>query len=89
MSRAAVSSLVNTLEREGLVTRVTSQRDRRAVILDLTEAGSRRILDTLPRHNARESAWADLLTVEEREQLTALLIKLGSGVSADWVAVRD
>ena len=43
-SRAALSALLNTLERDGLVVRERATHDRRALQLSLTEAGYRAIL---------------------------------------------
>ncbi|GAB3212809.1 MarR family transcriptional regulator [Marinactinospora endophytica] len=82
MSRAAVSSLVNTLHRDGLVTRERADYDRRAVRIGLTGAGRDAIERGFVAHNRRESAWAMALTGEERATLVALLGKLMEGSSA-------
>jgi DNA-binding MarR family transcriptional regulator len=76
MSRAAVSALVNTLERDGLVSRRQSSHDRRAVDLSLTPVGARAFADAFAVHNERERAWASALTADEVTTLTALLEKL-------------
>jgi DNA-binding MarR family transcriptional regulator len=83
MSRAAVSALVNTLERDGLVTRTPVERDRRAVELALTERGRAALAETFTAHHAREQRWASALSPDEADTLTALLEKLmGSDVAA-------
>jgi DNA-binding MarR family transcriptional regulator len=79
MSRAAVSALVNTLERDGLVSRRQSDQDRRAVQLSLTSAGHEAITSAFLAHNEREQAWAAMLTDAERDTLVALLEKLMGG----------
>ena len=79
MSRAAVSALVNTLERDGLVARRTAEHDQRAVRLSLTPAGHAAITSAFHAHNEREQAWAGLLTAQERATLAGLLGKLMSG----------
>lgn len=76
MSRAAVSALVNTLERDGLVTRRAAERDRRAVDLALTADGERALAEAFAAHHERERTWASALTGEETATLTALLTKL-------------
>jgi DNA-binding MarR family transcriptional regulator len=86
MSRAAVSALVNTLERDGLVLRRQADHDGRAVQLSLTEAGHAAITDAFQAHNEREQAWAALLTDAERTTLVGLLEKLMDG--AVTVAAR-
>ncbi|HXV91720.1 MAG TPA: MarR family winged helix-turn-helix transcriptional regulator [Pseudonocardia sp.] len=76
MSRAAVSALVNTLERDGLVTRRRAGHDRRSVELSLTETGRARFAEAFAAHNEREQTWASALTAEEVDTLTGLLEKL-------------
>jgi DNA-binding MarR family transcriptional regulator len=61
LSRAAVSSVVNTLERDGLVTRSRESDDRRVVTVRLTEEGERRLAETYAEQNARSGhLWRDL-----------------------------
>jgi DNA-binding MarR family transcriptional regulator len=76
MSRAAVSALVNTLERDGLVLRRKAGHDRRAVELSLTPTGEQVFAAAFEAHNARERTWASALSDDEVTQLTALLEKL-------------
>lgn len=86
MSRAAVSALVNTLQRDGLVERRQADHDRRAVRLTLTGAGHDAITDAFRAHNQREQAWAGLLTATEGATLVKLLEKLTAG--RDSIAAR-
>jgi DNA-binding MarR family transcriptional regulator len=79
MSRAAVSALVNTLERDGLVSRRKAGHDRRAVELSLTTAGEQVFATAFEAHNERERTWAGALSDDEVAQLTALLEKLMAG----------
>ncbi|MFC5997063.1 MarR family winged helix-turn-helix transcriptional regulator [Pseudonocardia hispaniensis] len=76
MSRAAVSALVNTLERAGLVSRRQASHDRRAVELSLTAEGERVFATAFVEHNSRERDWAGALDEQELTTLTALLEKL-------------
>ncbi|WP_314173848.1 MarR family winged helix-turn-helix transcriptional regulator [Streptomyces winkii] len=76
MSRAAVSALVNTLERDGLLAKERSSQDGRAVNLSLTEPGRKAITNAFRAHNAREQDWAGTLSTGEQETLIALLEKL-------------
>ena len=82
MSRAAVSALVKTLERDGLVTRTQVPHDRRAVRLALTESGHAAVTEAYQAHNARERAWVASLTPDERATLIGLLEKLTTGATA-------
>ncbi|MFC9975175.1 MarR family winged helix-turn-helix transcriptional regulator [Spirillospora sp. NPDC050679] len=88
MSRAAVSALVNTLERDGLVTRRQAEHDRRAVLLELTEAGHGAITGAYEEHNRRERIWAESLSRSELAVLTGLLEKLMTGPAAAEVKKR-
>ncbi|MER6415034.1 MarR family winged helix-turn-helix transcriptional regulator [Streptomyces humidus] len=76
MSRAAVSALVATLERDGLIRKDRAPHDGRAVQLRLTQAGLEAITSAFRAHNAREQEWASSLTVDEQRSLTELLGKL-------------
>lgn len=76
MSRAAVSALVTTLERDGLVTKDRAPHDGRAVHLGLTEQGLEAITAAFRAHNDREQEWAGSLSEDEQRTLTGLLEKL-------------
>jgi DNA-binding MarR family transcriptional regulator len=89
MSRAAVSSLSRTLSTAGLLERGPDERDRRGVVLSLSEAGTSRLEAALRIHNKREAEWAALLTPEELEVFNSLLAKLARAArSEDWVSHR-
>lgn len=89
MSRAAVSNLVNTLQRDGLVHRGPNPKDARGVLLSLTAEGMQAFTEAFRSHNQRESAWAAALEPEEREMLTALLGKLAAAAQEGWVRRRE
>lgn len=76
MSRVAVSALVNTLERDGPVSKERAAYDGRAVQLALTEAGLEAITTAFRAHSEREQEWAGSLGPEEQRTLTDLLGKL-------------
>lgn len=79
MSRAAVSALVSTLERDGLVTKDRDPRDGRALQLRLTPAGQDAITDAFQAHNARERQWTGALSEDEQRTLIHLLQKVTAG----------
>jgi DNA-binding MarR family transcriptional regulator len=78
MSRQAVSALINTLDRDELVSKVPDEDDRRAVRLSLTLKGEEALTEAFAAHNAREKMWAGTLSQDERETLVRLLGKLGT-----------
>ncbi|MEO8968739.1 MAG: MarR family transcriptional regulator [Solirubrobacteraceae bacterium] len=72
-TRPSVSSLCDTLQRDGLVGRSGDETDRRLVRVDLTARGRRMIEGVYPRVNAGESQLVSGLNAQERDQLAALL----------------
>lgn len=79
-TRPSVSSLCDTLERDGLVCRSGDESDRRLVRVDLTARGRRMIEGLYPRFNAGESQLVSGLHADERDQLAALLRRFLHGV---------
>lgn len=77
-SRAAVSSALNTLERDGLVRRVRDGADRRLVRIELTEEGSSALRAAMREQGERERAWLSELAPADQQYLSRLL-----GVLAD------
>lgn len=78
MSRAAVSALAATLERDGLVVKEQAPYDGRAVLLRLTAKGLDAITSDYRAHHRREQDWAAALTQDELRTLTGLLDKLAA-----------
>jgi DNA-binding MarR family transcriptional regulator len=77
-SRAAISSALNTLERDGLVVRSPVDGDKRLVQVELTARGNTELLDGIRAQAERERDWFAALEPDERSQLTALLARLSS-----------
>ena len=88
MSRQAVSSLVKTLEADGLIARSAVAHDGRSVVLSLTPTGTRKIMQVFRDHNVREADWAGTLDADERETMIRLLRKLATAAQQDWVSHR-
>jgi DNA-binding MarR family transcriptional regulator len=73
VTRATVSSVLDTLERSGLVERRRESTDKRLVTVALTERGTVVVLEAVRCHHAREREWVAALDPAERETLAALL----------------
>ena len=73
VSRGTVSSVLNTLERDGLVRRHRQSVDRRVVTVVITENGRRRVKEAFERQHAREHQWLGDLDRETIAGLVALL----------------
>lgn len=70
---ASITKRLDHLQREGLVERTVVERDRRGVLLSLTEEGERLVDELFPAQLDRERAALDGLTDDQRERLGELL----------------
>lgn len=69
--------VIDNLEKHGLVRRERDTRDRRVVMVHLTDEGRERIARALPCHVRAVVTDMQVLTPDEQEQLGALLRRLG------------
>lgn len=76
VSRAAVTGVLDTLAKRGLVRREPHPRDRRMVLVHLTEAGFRMADEVRRTVHRAEAGWVSPLSEADRAELTALLAKL-------------
>jgi DNA-binding MarR family transcriptional regulator len=80
LSSAGITSRLDRLEKRGFVRRAPDPEDRRAVLVELTEAG-RKVLDEAVAANTKsEAALLDSLTAKEISTLGKLLRKLLAGL---------
>jgi len=73
VSRATVSSVLNTLERKGLVSRHRRSPDRRMVTVTLTGAGERTVREAFLTQHAREREWLAKIAPEDVDHLYEVL----------------
>ncbi len=76
VSRATMTGLIDTLERDGLVTRAPDTVDRRMMLVRLTDKGRALLEEILPEHFKRMSWLMSPLSEFERQTLVQLLNKL-------------
>ncbi|MGX4688427.1 MarR family winged helix-turn-helix transcriptional regulator [Streptomyces sp. JNUCC 63] len=86
MSRQSTSTLSQTLERHGLLTRSHSPDDGRLITYALTPEGEQRVREVYRAHNDRERLWSQVLTSDERAAVVSALSKLLA--AADDLEVR-
>ncbi|HWE07882.1 MAG TPA: MarR family transcriptional regulator [Solirubrobacteraceae bacterium] len=86
-ARPSVSSLCDTLERDGLITRRGDAQDRRLVRVALTSTGRRLIEELFPRFNSGETQLVGGLSEEDRRLLAILLRRLLHSVRSGEPAV--
>lgn len=78
VTRASVSGVLNTLERDGLVVRERSSADRRVVTVRLTARGRRATIAAFKRNHEIEKLWLSGLSRDDLQTLTGLLHRLHS-----------
>ena len=76
VTRATMTGLIDTLERDGLVTRAPDAADRRMMEVCLTEKGRAILHEILPEHFRRMAALMQSLDETERKTLVGLLNKI-------------
>lgn len=76
VTRATMTGLVDTLERDGLVTRAPDPTDRRMMSVQLTAKGEARLKAILPDYFQRIAALMEPLSENERKTLLKLLLKV-------------
>ena len=76
-----VTYVMDRLESRGLVTRDRSTADRRVVVARMTAEGRDLVSKVFPEHVGEMEHLSRHLTDQEQIQLSALLKKLGTGIS--------
>ena len=85
-SQNSMCTVIDTMERNGLVRRVRSAQDRRVVNVELTESGAELFNQIWPAHVDRIVEAVSHMDPAELDALNGLLRKLGKG-SMDKVAL--
>lgn len=80
VTRATMTGLLDGLEKEGLILRRAHAEDGRMSVVRLSAKGRQRLEGVLPDHYRRTVALMSGLSAEERQQLTALLMKVAAGI---------
>jgi DNA-binding MarR family transcriptional regulator len=81
VTRATMTGLIDTLEKDGMVMRVPDPLDRRTMHIELTAAGRAKLEEILPECYAKIATMLAPLNSGERGQLVALLQKIDEGLS--------
>ena len=81
VTRATMTGLVDTLERDGFVTREPDPDDRRMMSVRLTTKGEKFLREFLPGHFKVATTIMSTLTEAERKTLVRLLIKVQQQVA--------
>jgi DNA-binding MarR family transcriptional regulator len=82
ITTASMTSLLDTLQRRGLVQRAPDVEDRRRVVVTITAEGRRIIRSLLPEMLALQDEVAADLSPGDRAELVRLLSTLRAGITA-------
>lgn len=82
VSTGAMTNRLDKLERRGLIRRAPDPRDRRGVLLELTEPGGSQLEQYIDAGARRERELLDDLTTAEKRELNRLLSKLLASLRA-------
>jgi MarR family 2-MHQ and catechol resistance regulon transcriptional repressor len=78
-SGSNITTVVDNLERDGLVRRERQESDRRVQVVHLTDAGRKLIIRAFPSHVRRIADTFSVLSRDEQQELARLCRKLGLG----------
>lgn len=76
-----MTSVVDTMERSGLVERRRCDKDRRVIYVDITDKGRQLFASLWPSHVERITKAVSALSAEEQEELSELCKKLGQATA--------
>jgi DNA-binding MarR family transcriptional regulator len=88
VTRATITGLVDTLERDGLVTRAHDSGDRRMMLIHLTPKGHETLESVIPGHFKQMAAQMAPLSEHERKTLVRLLNKLAGDPASSHIETR-
>jgi MarR family transcriptional regulator, 2-MHQ and catechol-resistance regulon repressor len=81
ISRASVTSLIDSLERRGYVRRAPHSTDRRMLLIELTDTGRQVAQDFRVLVHQQEKAWMAVLTEKEQNQLIDTLHRIQTALN--------
>jgi len=78
VTKATMTGFIDGLEREGLITRLLDNEDRRKFLIRLTEVGQQKLDQVMPDYYSKVSALMTMLTPEQRSVMIKSLQVLSS-----------
>lgn len=81
ISRASVTSLLDSLERRGFVRRSPHSTDRRMLLIELTETGRQTAHEFRLQVHQHQKKWLAALTEQEQDQLINTLHRLQASLT--------
>ena len=81
ISRASVTSLLDSLEKRGFVKRQPHRSDRRMLLVELTDSGRKVANRFRPIVHQHQKIWLNALNEKEQEQLIEMLQRLQASLT--------
>jgi DNA-binding MarR family transcriptional regulator len=78
-----VTTIIDALENDRMVTRLADPADRRATLLEITQEGRSQLRRLRALHDAAAAELFEVLTPTEKQQLARLLHRLQAAADAD------
>jgi DNA-binding MarR family transcriptional regulator len=88
VTRAAVTAILDGLEKRGYARRRPSQQDGRMSLIEITDRGAAVLRELLPEHFAAERAMVACLNANEKELLVGLLGRMQAHLQAHAIDVQ-
>jgi DNA-binding MarR family transcriptional regulator len=76
VTRATMTQFIDALEKENLVIRMDDPKDRRGMLVELTDKGISKVNEIMPHYLNGLTNFTKVLTKEEREQFHFLMQKI-------------
>lgn len=78
-STGNITTVIDNLEKRGLVQRIRSAEDRRYITVHITDEGRGVIEEVFPEHNEKVVKFFSVLNADEKAELGRLCKKIGLG----------
>lgn len=78
VTRGTMTQFIDAIEKDGFVRRVEDPKDRRGMLVELTEAGEAKLKTLLPIHIQHLANYTKILNSEERMMMIQIMLKMAS-----------
>lgn len=82
VTRGTMTQFIDAIEKDGFVRRVEDPKDRRGMLVELTEKGEAKLQTLLPIHIQHLANYTKILNPEERRILIQIMLKMASTFKA-------
>jgi DNA-binding MarR family transcriptional regulator len=76
VTRGTMTQFIDAIEKDGFVKRVEDPKDRRGMLVKLTELGEAKLKEILPTHISRMEHYTRVLNSEERVMMIQIMNKM-------------